>query len=243
MADDAKKTKPDKRTAEQKAADEANTINVEAKSYDEYIDARALDLWSHRDTGHNLSVEEAMFCRSYVIDRNPVAALNRLRYSGSVDTLKRKAKKLLAQPEVQSCIEALSKQLMEKLEVTAEKVQRAIASVAFFDVREVASFDGITSSLLHSRYWTYEQSMAVKSLKMGQHGLELQFYDRMTAVAMLAKQVGLQKEDSDPAEQARAAAEGAVTKIFDYLDRVHPDSPQNRPRDPDLIEAQPTDGD
>lgn len=237
MADRADKPKPDKRTAEQKAYDEEHTIDQSSpKSYDEYIDARANDLWSHRDTGHNLSVEEAMFCRSYVIDRKPVAALQRLRYSGTIDTLKKRAKRLLAQPEVQACIETLSSELMEKLEVTAEKVQHAMASIAFFDIREVASFDGIAMSMLHSRYWTREQALAVKSIKMGQHGMEISIYDRQVALTMLAKQVGLQKEDSDPAEQARAAAEGAVSKIFSYFEKTHPDADKLPPPEDDVIE-------
>lgn len=223
-----KKAKPDTRSPEQKShdAEYSDPGTDDIKSYSEYVDARALDLWEARHTGHNLTVEQQMFCRSYIIDRNPVAALLRLRYAGTVHTLKQRAKRMLAEPEVQACIETLSKELMEKLEITAERVQAAVAAVSFFDIREVASFDGIGVSLLHSRYWTKDQAMAVQSVKMGQNGLEIKLYDRMKGLEMLAKQIGLQKDDSDPATQARDAAEETVKQLFSYLERTHEAPPE-----------------
>lgn len=187
----------------------------------------AEDLWSFDDLGFDLTIEQHLFCRSYIVDRNPVAAMRRLNYSGDVKRLKRIADQHLRQPEVIACIDELAKRLMAKLEVTAERVQRRIASVAFFDPRQVVQFDADGVVLLNSKFWSEEQIQAVQSVKMGANGIEIKFYDGLRAAEMLAKQLGVQPEDdlNQRAEAAKAGAEAVIDKIVDIFEKLVPDDP------------------
>lgn len=188
--------------------------------------ARASQIWSYDDTGFDLSIEEQLFIRSYIIDRNEVAALKRLNYAGDNASLKRRAQAFLKNPEVAGAVEHLARRMMEHLEITAEKVQRRIAEVAFFDPRQVATWDEHQVTLLNSRFWTEAQARNVQSIKMGQNGPEIKFYDSMKAAEMLAKQLQLMPEEDTAAAAAaaKAGAEAVFDKIMDLFDKtVEPD--------------------
>lgn len=136
--------------------------------------------------------------------------------------LKRRAQKYLDKADVQNAVDFLAKRMMEKLDITAEKVQRQIAAVAFFDPREVMQFDKYGVTLLHSRYWTAEQAAAIKTIKQGQNGVEIVLYDRLKANEMLAKQLGVQPDESDSAQSARLAADETMDRIANILGRLAP---------------------
>lgn len=188
--------------------------------------ARAEQLWSYDDTEFDLSVEERLFVRSYFIDRNPVAALKRLNYPGDTAALKRRAQVFLKNPEVAGAIEHLARRMMDHLEITAERVQRRIAEVAFFDPRQVLTFDEFGVAILNSRFWTEAQARNIQSVKTGPNGVEVKFYDSMKAAEMLAKQLQLQPETDEAAAAAaaKAGAEAVFDKIMDLFDKtVEPD--------------------
>lgn len=191
--------------------------------YESFVLARADNIWSYDDIGVPLNLEEQLFVRSYIVDRNEVAALRRIGHrNAEVGTLKARAKKYLASANVQEAIDFLAKRMMERLAITADKVQEQIAAVAFFDPREVMEFDKYGINLLHSRFWTREQAAAVKSIKQGANGVEIVLYDRLKANELLAKQLGVQPEDNDRAEAQRIAAEAASNKMLQYFERLMP---------------------
>lgn len=181
--------------------------------------ARALQIWSHDDTGHDLTIDQAMFCRSYIIDRNPVAALRRLNYSDPPARLKLIAEKYLDNTEVKACIDTLAKQMMDRLAITADNVNQRIAAVAFFDPRTVMEFDHTGLSLKHSRHWTKEEAAAIQSIKQGKDGVELKLYDGLRAAEMLGKQLGTLQDDTEEARalSTKAAAEEVLTTIADIF--------------------------
>lgn len=214
------------KTPEEEAAEQVTlaTMAEALQDYDAYIEANAANIWSYDEIPiDGLNLEDQLFVRSYIIDRNPVAAMRRLGHAtDNMQVLKARAQKFLVKVEVQEAIDYLAKRMMEKLDITAERVQRAIAAVAFFDVRQVATFDRFGVNMLHSRLWTEEQAMAVKKVKMGQNGLEIEFYDRLKATEMLSKQLGVQPEENDAAETARLAADEAMTRIATVVGRLLP---------------------
>lgn len=224
----AKKPKSDP-TAEEASAQtvEAATMTEALQDYDGYVQAIAAEVWQFNELPFDLNLEEQLFVRSYVIDRNPVACMRRLGHrSEDPAKLKQRVKKYLATAEVQAAVEFLAKRLMEKLEVTAEKVQRRIAAVAFFDPRDVMAFDKYGVQLVHSRFWTAEQAQAIKKIKMGQNGIEIELYDGMRAAELLGKQLGTIPDDTiNNAEAAKAGAEAAMERIFSIFDRVVPNDP------------------
>lgn len=237
----AKKPEPPKTPEEEAAAQVEQATMAEAmQDYDGYVTAQAASIWQYTELEEfNLNLEEQLFVRSYVIDRNIVAAMRRLgHHSDDQAKLKARAKRYMAKAEVQGAIELLAKQMMQKLDVTAEKVNRRIAAVAFFDAREVMTFDKYGVNLLNSRFWTEDQMASVQSIKMGQNGIELKFYDALRASEMLAKQLGIQPTEGDPAEAARAGAEEVLDKLATVIERMLPGA---TPRDDAFRLPSPTD--
>jgi phage terminase small subunit len=181
----------------------------------------AQEIWAFDDTGYNLTVEEQLFVRSYIIDRNEIAALKRLGYDDStLDSLRRMAKRHLRSAEVQGAIEVMAKNMMSKLEITAENVNRSMASIAFTDITEIMQFDGVSSTLLPSHLWPKHAQISVKSVKAGQFGLNIEFHDKQKALDFLAKQTGLVDSEVDSSRAAaEAAASSAVNKIMEVVAR------------------------
>ncbi len=219
------KKPPKEPTSEQVAAETLNMASMaEAlEDYEVYASAKAASIWKHTEIPVPLKLEEQLFVRSYCIDRNPIAAMRRLgHHDADHGKIRLMVKKYLAKPEVQEAIEYLASQMMQKLEVTAERVNRAMAAVAFFDPRSVMEFDQFHVSLIPSRFWTEEQAMAIQSIKMGPHGIDIKLYDRMRATEMLAKQLGQLPDDGNRAEEARIAADEAMARIGVIVDRLFP---------------------
>lgn len=222
------RAKKEKKLTPEEQALVNEAAEVEVLTPDEYRVIRAANIWGHDDTGFDLTLEEQLFVRSYMIDRNPIAALRRLGYGDEPLKLKKLSDKYLADAGIRGAIEVLGKRMMEKLSITAEKIQQRLAAVAFFDPREVMEFDHNGVKMLHSRFWTKEQAMAIQSVKPGQTGVELKLYDGLKATEMLAKQIGLQPDETPEAAAAaaRAAGEAVVDRIMSYFDKVVPDDPQ-----------------
>lgn len=197
---------------------------------------KANEIWSYDDLGIDLSVEQALFVRSYIIDRNPVAAMRRLNYSGDVKKLQRMANKILQVTEVQEAIEVLASRMMEKLEITAEKLQKRFSEIAFFDPRSVMHFDERGLRMLPFHLWPEGAALNIKSLKTGKYGLELQLHDGMRAAELLAKQIGLQPDESS--ESAKAASKAAADAVMDKLRTIFDRSvPGENIVDPDVIDV------
>ena len=207
------------RKPKEKKAEQPEAPQDDLPTPEEYQLARATQIWSYDDTGHDLTVEQALFCRSYIIDRNAIAALRRLNYVEPPAQLKKIADRYLENTEVQGCIEALAKQMMQRLEITADNVNARIAAVAFFDPRSVLEFDHNGVRMKHSRFWTKDEALAIQSIKVGQHGVELKLHDGLRAAEMLGKQLGTLKDDTEEARalSTKAAAEEVLTSIADIF--------------------------
>lgn len=186
--------------------------------------ARAFQIHSYSDTGHGLTVEEQLFCRSYIVDRNVVAAFRRIGYAEeSGFTLKSRGDRMLRNPEVQGCIEVLAKRMMDNLQITAERVNEEVAAIAFFDITEVMEFDHTGVQVMHSKFWNRQQRAAIAGVKMTKDGVELKVHDKQKALDFLGKQMNLVGDERDI---ARAAAEGAaraaMDKILEVTGRMRP---------------------
>lgn len=193
-----------------------------AEMREHYRQETRAQIWNRDDTGHDLTVDESLFCRSYIIDREPVAAMRRLGYALEPQRLKSIASRYLANPEVQNCIDVLAKRMMERLEVTAEKVLGRIAQVAFFDPRTVMYFDGVSLRILDSSLWPDEAVAAIAGVEMTKEGVKLKLHDGLKASETLARQLNLLSDpDANQAKMAaEAAADRAVSRIAEVAERI-----------------------
>lgn len=75
------------------------------------------------------------FCREYCVDRNGTAAAARAGFSPK--TARQQANRLMSNPQIRDRIAELSAQLLRQTDITAERVMRELANLAFSDVRRL----------------------------------------------------------------------------------------------------------
>lgn len=89
-----------------------------------------------------LNARQATFVREYLIDLNATAAYKRAGYSGEGNVAESAAVRLLRNVQVASAIKNAMDSRASKLEITAERVLKEVARIAFFDNRKLFDAGG-----------------------------------------------------------------------------------------------------
>ena len=82
-----------------------------------------------------LTAKQAAFVREYLVDLNAAAAARRAGYSPKTSNVI--ACELLAKPNIQEAIQAEMSERAKRTEITADKVLKEFAKLAFFDPRKL----------------------------------------------------------------------------------------------------------
>lgn len=85
---------------------------------------------------------EQRFVLEYLKDFNGLKAYQRVRPDVAASTAGTTAWQLLKKPEVQAAIQASRARIVEKMELTSERVLREVARLAFFDPRKLLDDKG-----------------------------------------------------------------------------------------------------
>jgi phage terminase small subunit len=98
-----------------------------------------------RDTD-DLTLREQLFCAQYLLGKcsNGAEAIRRAGYKGDA---RKRACQLLQRPRIVRVIEREKQRLLNKFEITKEKVLRELARVAFLDPRDLCNADGSFKNL------------------------------------------------------------------------------------------------
>jgi len=88
-----------------------------------------------RRTKAGLSEKNKQFCREYVIDLNGTQAAIRAGYSEK--TAGSQANRLLKNAEIKKYIAELQQKRVDKLEISADRVLKEAARLAYFDIRKL----------------------------------------------------------------------------------------------------------
>jgi phage terminase small subunit len=87
-----------------------------------------------------LTPKQALFVREYLIDLNATQAAIRAGYS--VDTAQQIGSENLSKPVIQESIQSAMEERSKRTEITADRVLREIATIAFIDIRDAFGDDG-----------------------------------------------------------------------------------------------------
>jgi phage terminase small subunit len=87
-----------------------------------------------------LTRKQELFVAEYLIDLNATRAAVRAGYSPK--TAYSQGQRVLRNVEIHKAIQAAMDKRAEKLEITADRVLKEIAKLAFFDVRKLFNSDG-----------------------------------------------------------------------------------------------------
>lgn len=172
-----------------------------------------------------MTARQLMFCEEYLTDLNATQAAIRAGYSEK--TAEQTASRLLTNVKVQEYIEKRKKDRIKRIEITQDAVLQEIAIVAFAVATDYAKVvereatvevDGKIVPLFDAdgnpvKYRTVEpvlteeltenQKKALAVIKKGRDGFEIKPHDKMKALEMLGRHLGLwdKKPEADDDEK------------------------------------------
>lgn len=144
-----------------------------------------------------LTEKQKQFAVEYLVDFNATAAAKRAGYSAK--TASAAASRLLTNVKVQQLIKQEQDKLFERTEIKVEDILEHIACVAFYDVNDYIQLngDGNLMALKDISGLTKKQRKAVKSIKNGKYGIEIEFDSRTKALEMLMDYYNVGKGTTD----------------------------------------------
>lgn len=163
-----------------------------------------------------LTDKQQRFVEEYMVDLNATQAAIRSGYS--VDTARSLGSENLSKPDIQEAIQKRKLELSESTGITAERILKEYAKIAFSDVRELYSVD---NDLLDVRQMDDNIAGAVMSVEvdvMSSQGMaigetkKVKLYNKLNALEALGKHLGLFEKDNKQKSEA-----GSVT-IFQLPD-------------------------
>lgn len=136
-----------------------------------------------------LTEKQKRFVAEYLVDLNATAAAIRAGYSNK--TANRIGSENLSKPDIQAAIRKRQVELQERVEITQERVITELAKVAFANGTMYAQVSGGNVVLTETDHLTEGQRAAVSGIKEGKFGIEVSTYDKVKALELLGKHLGV----------------------------------------------------
>ena len=186
-----------------------------------------------------LTAKQKRFCDEYLIDLNATQAAIRAGYSEK--TANEQGARLLAKVSVQKYIQERKQDRVERTEITQDMVLRELAIIAFSNAADYASViekdamvevEGNMVPVLddegnHVKYRTVEpvlteeltdaQKRALSVIKKGRDGFEVKPYDKVRALELLGKHLGMWTEKVEVGGQLNNPMAGLTTEELKKL--------------------------
>ena len=137
-----------------------------------------------------LNDRQERFVDEYLVDLNATAAAKRAGYSEK--SASRIAIELLNKTHVSAEIQKRQAKLRGKLEITQERVLEELAAIAFANGTDFATINrnGLVR-LVPTDDLPEDKKKAVASIKEGQYGTEIKLHDKVRALELLGKHLGV----------------------------------------------------
>lgn len=136
-----------------------------------------------------LSEKQKRFVQEYLVDLNATAAAKRAGYSPK--TASEQGARLLANVKVQEEIQKAIEKRQNRVEITQDRVLQELASIAFAKGTDYASIISGVVMMNDTEKLTEEQKAAIVGIKQTKEGVEVKLADKMRALELLAKHLGL----------------------------------------------------
>ncbi|MCU6729081.1 terminase small subunit [Huintestinicola butyrica] len=150
-----------------------------------------------------LTPKQERFCEEYLIDLNATQAAIRAGYSSKTADVQ--SARLLVNVKVQERISLLRSKQSKRTEVTADKVIAELAAIAFADRTELAKVDKNGSvKFTPTDSLPDDVKKIISGIKEGKFGTEVSSYDKVKALELLGKHLGLWEK---AASESNAASE------------------------------------
>ena len=167
------------------------------------------------DENKALTDKQERFCLEYLTDLNATQAAIRAGYSEN--TANEQGSRMLAKVNVQKRIAELQAERAERLQIQQDDILRELASIAFASpahYMDVVQVDGTSRILVKpTAEWTEQQKAAVTSIKNTPNGVEIRLSDKVKALELLGKHLGMfNRKELDVAVTQSAMDKDAIFK-------------------------------
>lgn len=158
-----------------------------------------------------LTEKQKRFVQEYLVDLNATAAAKRAGYSEK--SASRIAVELLNKTQVSAEIQKQQAKRQKQVEITQEKVLEELAAIAFANGADFATVNqnGIVRITPTSEL-PDEKRKAIASIKEGQWGTEVKVHDKVKALELLAKHLGM-------FDSKNGGSEAPENNIFEVIDQ------------------------
>lgn len=141
-----------------------------------------------------LNERQKRFCSEYIIDLNGTQAAIRAGYSPK--TANRIASENLSKPDIQNVIDKLINDREKRTNITQEFVLNELMKIATADGTDFAIVKkGNRVSLIPTEDLSPEKRAAIASIKKGKDGIEVKSYDKLKALELLGRHLGMFKDE------------------------------------------------
>lgn len=134
-----------------------------------------------------LTEKQKRFVAEYLVDLNATDAARRAGYKDP-----NIGRQLITKNNVSAEIAKRREKLQSKLEITQETVLQELAAIAFANGTDFAAIDkNGCVTLTPTSELSEEKKKAVASIKEGQYGTEVKLHDKVRALELLGKHLGV----------------------------------------------------
>ncbi|MDD6633884.1 MAG: terminase small subunit [Ruminococcus sp.] len=156
-----------------------------------------------------LTLKQEMFAKEYLVDFNATQAALRAGYSEK--TARDIGCENLSKPNIQQEIQRLIEERSKRTEITADKVLKELAAIAFADSTDYAKIkhktieNELTGKKEEIPYIEFtdtdnlskEQRKAISAIKYTKNGIAVETYSKIRALELLAKHLGMFDEHQE----------------------------------------------
>ncbi len=147
-----------------------------------------------------LTPKQERFCEEYLVDLNATQAAIRAGYSEK--TADRIANQNLRKLEVCKRIEKLRKKQSERTEITADRVLAELAAIAFADRTKISNIrENGEIAFTPTDNLSTDVKKTISGIECGKYGIKVSTCDKVKALELLGKHLGLFDKKQDEDEQ------------------------------------------
>ena len=155
--------------------------------------------------------QHKIFCDEYLIDFNGTRAYKQAygeQLSNEVAAVN--ASNLLRKPNISQYIDKRVRAREKRTEIKQDDVVRSLKNILDANVTDLVNASGsFTFSVKDTSEIPKELQYAIKSIKPGRDGIEIEFYDKLKAAELLGKHLGMYTDN------VNAKIEGATVIVDD----------------------------
>ncbi len=142
--------------------------------------------------------KQERFCNEYLIDLNIEKAAVRAGYAPG--SAAHHSYLLMRNPKILARIEQLSEARRVRMQLSQDEVVRELKKIAFADITDYANVEkdgeggGKAVTLKSTAELSGDKTGAVAGIRQGAKGIEIKLYDKLKALELLAKHLGMLRE-------------------------------------------------